>query len=139
MTVEEVKNTINIHKKILNIHKKRVMIAVISDNIHTLANSEISHMEWFIRKGWIKDEADTRFNEIIRGYIDSTGVYLYKADFTTDDELENWVISNRERINDIAEKIVKTGTKVYCGLIKGKLGEKYPPDKFMYEIKGKGV
>ena len=114
-----------ISEKIRSLHKGRTMLALIDDEFHLKGNTEESHMEWFISEGWIIDESDNRFNDIVRGYYDHTGVK--GLDFATEQLLEEIITNNME----LLRKTLKIRGNVYCGLVKGKPGEKYQPIKWI--------
>jgi hypothetical protein len=75
-------------------HKQRVMFVFYNGELHRKYHTEQSHIEWFLQEGWIQNSQDEKFNDLIRGYYDETGIYFYKGHaFSTDKELENFVIN----------------------------------------------
>jgi len=118
--------------EINKLHENRTMLAVIDNKLIKKKASKQSHKDWFIEEKWIGNSSDTVFENIIRGYFDNTGIYFYKGDdFSTDESLELFVKHN---ITIIQSVIKLEGLNIYCGLIKGKPGEKFKPDKYICTI-----
>ena len=66
-------------------------------------------------------EYETVFNELVRGYVDDTGIYFYSGDFETNEYVEKTAKSWYSSID--------TNKPVYCGVNKGIVGERWIPIK----------
>jgi hypothetical protein len=126
----------NLHDREINatraFHKQRIMFVFHNGELHIKYHTEQSHIEWFLQEGWIQDMQDEKFNDLIRGYYDKTGIYFYKGHaFSTDKDLENFVV-NLKKTLQLAIK--QPGLPVYCGVTPSKLGEIFKPVKFMYVL-----
>lgn len=97
-------------------HNQRKAFAIFDDKLNWCPDG-LSHKEWLVDTGLISQYIfDT---ELIRGYVGETGIYFYQGDFTT---------------NGYVEAVVKSWLcefdstlPVYCGVIKGKVGERWKP------------
>lgn len=98
-------------------HSQRLAFAIFNDGIHYCPMGQ-SHHEWLV-DSHIMCEED--FNTIVRGYIDNTGLYFYQGDFETNKVVEAVALEWCDRITQ--------DKPVYCGAIKGKVGERWRPIK----------
>lgn len=107
-------------------HISRVAFMIIEDKIIYLNNSKLSHIEWYNSLNYDLD----KFDAIVRGYYRDGKIVFYKGDFEYDEE----VIENAKRYgNEIREYVENKNAEVYVGVIKGKVGEIWPP-KMKIEI-----
>ncbi len=82
-------------------HKNRTMFAFCGSVLTTISNTDQSHMDWFMERGWIKSIDDPVFEHIIRGYFNLTGIYFYKGvHFTRDDDLDEFIRRNLNLLTD---------------------------------------
>lgn len=89
--------------------------------------SELSHTEWLINEGVIKDENDNDFNEIVRGMIDTLGnIIIYKGkDFSYNDAcLDTFVPLMPELVDKLQLDIA---TPIWGGVTIGEPGKQWPP------------
>lgn len=119
------------HKRIkdfLEFHSQRRMFAVLGGGL-VMAKFGIpeGHDRWLRTLG----VSETEFPTLIRGYIHKDGIVFYRGhDFTTDQELEN-------EVPDLIRKMRLMRTPpdlkllVCCGVIKGEIGEIWPPLKIL--------
>lgn len=103
-------------------HNNREAFAYIPTNgknmITFCSTPGLSHKEWLIdRLGYSEDE----FNKIIRGFKDETGVYFYVGNFETNERVEDIAKSYKEFYSGVQ--------RVFCGMIPGKIGERWKPIK----------
>lgn len=78
----------------------------------------LSHHDWLVGGGLF---CDFVFNELVRGYVDSEGVYFYMGDYQTNKYVE--------KIAESCKGYFDEELPIYCGLEKGKVGEKWRPFK----------
>lgn len=100
-------------------HSQRKAFAIVDMKLQWCEEA-LSHHEWLVKGGIISEE---EFNDTIRGYVDKTGIYFYIGDFETSTMVE---IIARAWMNHID---VNPSKPVYCGLIKGEVGERWKPIK----------
>lgn len=96
-------------------HKQRLAFAIINNEIHT-SSAGLSHKEWLIGENLI---SENEFDDIIRGFIDETGIYFYQGDF-----------EQNEDVQKAARKygpILAPNSPIYCGMHKGEIGERWTP------------
>ncbi len=101
-------------------HINRIAFIIVDNEIKYLRNSSLSHKEWCLSLG-ISDES---YNNLVRGYIKDNEIVYYQGDFKYND----YVI---KVCTDTYERVAKDNNlkdySVYCGVIKGKIGEKWKP------------
>lgn len=113
-------------------HAGRKMIVFRGERIFYKDNTTQSHADWFTFRGWISNSGDERFEDIIRGYIDDTGVYFYKGvDFKTDEQMELFIKDRLHMISRFVRQFSYQPIKVYCGVKKGEVGQKYAPISYI--------
>lgn len=99
-------------------HNQRKAFAIIDGKL-TWCPKGLSHKEWLVDTGIISQYAFD--NELVRGYMDDTGIYFYQGDFKNNDYVEivarSWLCKFDQTL------------PVYCGVIKGKVGERWRPVK----------
>jgi len=99
-------------------HINRQMFAIIDDTLYfAKENTELSHRLWFIEKGWITENEDKLFGEVVRGYSNDKGVYFYKGyDFSVDIESECIMLKH---LNELVDKLnLDQKLHLYGGKIK---------------------
>lgn len=99
-------------------HNNRRIFAYFNGGLIFCEETGLSHYEWLVGGGLF---CDLVFNDLVRGYVDSEGVYFYRGDFQTDEYTESIAKSCLGYFGDTLP--------VYCGLIKGEIGEKWKPVK----------
>ena len=97
-------------------HNQRDAFAIFDDRLNWCPKG-LSHYDWLVKGGLISEYI---FNtELIRGYVDNTGIYFYQGDFTTNDYVEtvakSWL------------SMFDSDLPAYCGVIKGEVGERWKP------------
>lgn len=96
-------------------HMQRIAFAIINNKVYT-SSAGLSHKEWLIGENLI---SENEFDDIIRGFIDETGIYFYQGDF-----------EQNEDVQKAARKYGPTlapNSPIYCGMYKGKIGERWKP------------
>lgn len=98
-------------------HNQRLAFAIFDDKINWCPTG-LSHYEWLVDSRLFQE---IQFNKLVRGYMDKTGIYFYSGDFKTNEYVENtakyWMDS------------IDTKLPVYCGVVKGNVGERWKPIK----------
>lgn len=99
-------------------HNQRKAFAIFDGKLNWCPKG-LSHKEWLVDTGLISQYIfDT---ELIRGYVDETGIYFYQGDFTTNEYVEtvakSWLCEFDSTL------------PVYCGVVKGQVGERWKPIK----------
>jgi len=115
--------------KVKKFHSQRRMFAIKESVLHIgLENAPYTHAKWFEKLGWITPENDEPMNYLVRGFVDTVGVYFYKDyDFDFDIESEKEVL---QYLEELAERLnIDMGLHLFGGLIKGKPGDKWPGKK----------
>lgn len=107
-------------------HKSRVAFMIIEDEIMYLSDSKLSHIEWYKSLNYDIDKFDT----IVRGYYKEGRIVLYKGDFEYDDEV---IVNAKKYANVIRTYVDDEDAEVYVGVVKGNVGEVWPP-KMKIEI-----
>ena len=102
-------------------HNQRVAFAIFDDKLHTCYDG-LSHYDWLVKSGLF---SESQFNDIIRGFMDSTGIYFYQGDFETNEYVEDMALSWYSTLHPTLP--------VYCGMIKGNVGERWKPIKCVKE------
>ena len=116
-------------------HRSRRMFAVINNVLFiSEPNTTESHKEWFIRMNWIKDDKDTYFNIIPRGYVDSKNLYIYIGEnFEEDIELAEVLL---QYLPQLINKLQLSNDINLClGAIPGGNQNPFPPRRVLGKIK----
>ena len=98
-------------------HNQR-RIFVIFDGEVIFGPEGLSHYDWLVGRKILR-EID--YNISVRGYVDETGIYFYMRDFETNAKVEYLA----KKFCDQIDK----NLPVYCGCIKGEVGERWKPIK----------
>jgi len=127
---------LKVEKESSKYHSQRKSFAIINGELK-IASEEgpQSHSEWFIYEGWIRDENDPLFEEIVRGMIDPKGdLYFYvgKNLEVNPKSQEIFFKHLQELVNRLN---IPLETKVGGGMIKGNIGEQWPPRKSFGTVK----
>lgn len=118
-------------------HRSRKMFAIKDNTLYVnTRETDKSHSEWFREMGWTRNgDTDAEIlGAVLRGYVDSTGVYAYRGiefgAFSSDEALL------LRHLPPLAKELgIPHDMPVHLGLIKGQIGEKFKPDKLMGMIK----
>jgi len=113
-------------------HISRIMFAIRNDKLYVhREKTEMSHLEWFKTLGWLDDTTECDIlNEVLRGYVDTDGVYFYRREDFTASELDaKLFIRNLLKLDDIIG--INGDIPVYAGVIKGGIGEKFKPCRYI--------
>lgn len=102
-------------------HNNRRIFAYYDGKLNFCEEVGLSHHEWLVGGRLF---CDFVFNDLVRGYVDSEGVYFYRGDFQTDEYTENTAKSCLSYFDE--------NLPVYCGVFKGEIGEKWKP---IYQIR----
>lgn len=111
----------------LEFHKSRIAFLVMDNEILYLENSPMSHKEWYLSLGY-KEE---NFNHVIRGYLKDNKLVYYKGDFMYDDEVIQKALETEDIIKKHCDKL---NAITYCGVIKGEVGEDWPPKEKLIDL-----
>lgn len=125
-------NDLDIRKKVEGFHKSRIMFAIKNDILYIhKETTEMSHYEWFKELGWITDNnEESIINEVLRGYVDSEGVYFYRGfEYEASEDDVKLFIRNILCLDDRIG--IDGNLPVFAGVIKGEIGEKFKPKKFI--------
>jgi len=116
-------------KIIVELHRNRRMFAIKEDKLYLAPlHAEYTHAKWFEKLGWITKENDKAMDELVRGFIDSTGIYFYKGyDFSYDKEAEKIILKNLNKIINLLH--LSKETCLFGGLVKQKIPGKWKPIK----------
>lgn len=100
----------------LRFHLSRRIFAYFDGKLNFCDKIGLSHHEWLVDGGLF---CDFVFEEMVRGYVDDSGVYFYMGDFNTDEYVE--------KVAKSCEGYFDKDLPIYCGLKKGKVGERWKP------------
>lgn len=106
-------------------HSERRMFIIIKGELLIASkNIPLSHWEWVESENITKNK--DIFNESVRGFIDSEGIYFYKGEnFSIDKKGE---IIFFDKLSEIIDKIsINSKAHVFGGMIKRKEIRKWPP------------
>lgn len=98
-------------------HNQRKAFAIFDDKLNWCPTG-LSHHEWLVDSGLFQE---SQFTDIVRGYVDETGIYFYSGDFETNEYVEDMAKSWYSAID--------TTKPVYCGVHKGQIGDRWKPIK----------
>lgn len=119
-------------------HRTRRMLVLI-DGFWFVAppDDERGHREWFA-----DSHVEHAYETCVRGFIDETGVYLYKgSDYRLDDDVRGacehdvaglWIIAKYDRYG--LSLLLRSGMPVYGGMVPGKLGERWDAIEKIAEV-----
>lgn len=117
-----------------NFHLKNIKrrMFVIKNGILHLAPTHLncSHKDWFRKKRWLIDDDDSCMHQLVRGYVDSEGVYFYQGYDAHSPELEISFLKNI--LNELQNKLkLDDKIHVFFGTIQviPKKSGKLPPEK----------
>ena len=100
-------------------HSQRRAFAIFDDKLNWNPDNFYTHHEWLVGTGLF---SEAQFEDLVRGYTDDTGIYFYQgSNFETN-----------EYVEDIAKSwmnSIDTSKPVYCGVTKGKVGDRWLPIK----------
>ena len=116
------------HKeKVENFHKSRIAFIIWKKQVMFLKNSTLSHLQWAQSLGIDKNE----FNCLTRGYILNNDIVFYKGNFEFDEQV---IEDAKIFANTIKTEFSLPYAKIYAGLIVGKIGTIYPPNKHLFDL-----
>ncbi len=101
-------------------YQSGIAFIIYQGHIFYLKNSFLSHEEWCSALGINKD----LYMKLVRGYIKNNEIVFYQGNFKYNEEVINICIDTYKQIafdNNLRDY------SVYCGVIKGKVGEKWKP------------
>lgn len=104
----------------INFHKERIAFIIYNNEIKYLENSSMSHEEWCTSLGI----DNNTFMKLVRGYIMNNEIVYYQGDFEYNEEVINTCIDTYEQIASYNNLV---DYSVYCGVLKGKIGEVWKP------------
>lgn len=123
-------------EKIKKFHLSR-NIFVIKDRILHINKEKVeySHLEWFKKLGWVKDEKDETFlmNSTVRGYFDKEGIYFFSG-FEFLATFADKTVFERHAKQLMKLMKLKGDLPVYAGVIKTNKGKKYQPKEKLGSI-----
>ncbi|MFH1728656.1 MAG: hypothetical protein ABIA04_09590 [Pseudomonadota bacterium] len=113
-------------KEVKDFHCKRRMFAIVDNQLFIAPEkSTLSHAEWFIEKGFIRDQNDKVFDEIVRGFVENNEIYFYVGyDFSINEKAEKIFFKHLENLKFILK--LSDTSKVYGGMIKQEKPGKWP-------------
>ncbi len=113
--------------KVESFHKSRIAFIILKKQVMFLKNSTLSHLQWTQSLGIDKNE----FNQLTRGYVVNNDIVFYKGNFEFDEQ----TIEDAKNFSETIKKECSlTFAKVYAGLIVGKIGTIYPPNKHLFDL-----
>ena len=114
-------------------HMSRIMFAIKDDKLYIADNTSNSHATWFSDMGWITESNDELMNSIVRGYVNSSGIYFYKGyNFEADSDSEKIMIS---KLSDLVRHLeLSRLTMVYAGVVKQEGVGVFPPKKCLGKV-----
>lgn len=100
-------------------HSQRRAFAIFDDKLNWNPHNFYTHHEWLVDTGLF---SEAQFEDLVRGYTDDTGIYFYQgSNFETskyvEDVAKSWMNS------------IDTNKPVYCGVVRGKVGDRWLPIK----------
>ena len=98
-------------------HNNRTTFVILHGHVH-YGPKGLSHKDWLVGQNVMTEET---YNQVVRGYFDETGIYFYQGDFETNDVVETTAVKYAD--------FISKELPVYCGCIKGEVGEKWKPIK----------
>ena len=102
-------------------HKKRNMFYINNEKEVVFSEeTENGHYEWLVDGNIISKED---FDLIVRGFAMGNSIYYYQGDFEDTKNAEIIALQTYKSI--INHLSLSEDTKVYVGMIKGKLGDKW--------------
>lgn len=104
----------------ISFHKDIIAFVVYNNEIKYLKDSMLSYEAWCDTLGIDK----VSFNKLIRGYIMNNEIIYYQGDFEYNEEVINTCVDTYETI---AKDNNLVNYSVYCGVVKGKVGEIWKP------------
>ena len=112
-------------------HRARRMFALIDSKlILAVADLPYSHSEWFEREGFCSSSASAQFEEIVRGFVDTSGVYFYSGvAFDADDKSEELFLTILPELSDSLS--LPPTLAVYGGMIKQSTPGRWPPKRYL--------
>ena len=122
------------HKQLVDFHHSRIMFAIKDDELYIAEKGmNYSMAEWFENKGWINEKDSSLMDVIVRGFLDSEGIYFYCGyDFHTSEIVEETL---KRHLNELVTKLnIDYRMHVYAGMIKQPKHGKFPPQKFLGTI-----
>lgn len=100
-------------------HSQRRAFAIFDDKLNWNPDNFYTHHEWLVGTGLF---SEAQFEDLVRGYTDDTGIYFYQgSNFETN-----------EYVEDIAKSWMNSidiNKPVYCGVVRGKVGDRWLPIK----------
>ena len=109
-------------------HKERIAFMIVNDIPIYLKNSPLSHTQRAEELGISKE----KFTTLTRGYYFNGNLVFYHRDWSFD---EKTIADAKTYSKQIMEDNNISQAKVYCGVIKQKVGFLRPTDKFLFEMK----
>jgi hypothetical protein len=105
-------------------HKGRRMFMIINNKLFIAPkNNALSHQEWAESENLLDEGSD--FNDIVRGFVDSEGVYFYKGkNFTINEDAEKIFFSKLDEI--INKMMISPNSHIFSEMIKQDKMGKWP-------------
>lgn len=110
-------------------HKRRILFVVKDGKVFINKYTKKSHEEWFRQMGWNVSQI---MNNSIRGYYDGTAIYCY-CGYNFREPDSSLIIDNLKNIVKKLE-ISNLETKVHSGVVVGKIGDKWKPQKTLGNV-----
>ena len=105
-------------------HEGRRMFMIINNKLFIAPeNNLLSHREWAESENLLDGESD--FNDIIRGFVDSEGIYFYKGkNFAVDRKAEKIFFSKLDEIID--KMMIDPSLHIFSEMIEQEKMGKWP-------------
>lgn len=120
----------SLHPIVAQFHVTRRMFAVIGSALKIAPERDTSsHLDWFCREGWVRNFGDPVFEATVRGYVNTTGVYVYRGvDFSS--------VGVEMPLSIVWEDLISTlsipsDLDVFFGVVPGRLGDPWRGKKAM--------
>ncbi|PIT94721.1 hypothetical protein COT98_02410 [Candidatus Falkowbacteria bacterium CG10_big_fil_rev_8_21_14_0_10_39_9] len=104
------------------------MFAIINDELYLASiNSSLSHRDWLKSKKLLGADIDKDLNGITMVFVGRDGLYFCEGDFIITKRAEAEIFKYLSELMDKLE--TNNSLYLYGGFIKGKVGEKWLPEK----------
>ena len=112
------------------------MFCIYNDELYIAEDGlPYSHIEWFVKEGFINGFDDSLFEKIVRGFVSKKGdIYFYiGSNFEIDTFSEKIFFS---KLKELVERLeIGQNATIYEGMWKGEKGDEWKPRKEYGKVK----